>query len=327
MLHLFHDMRVLTTFFTILIILAVLLVGGFFVGREIILSWGVGSFKTALKSLEVQSKNGGYAARCQNESGTSVTGLTVQTQLRFTSDTEYVLEATCDQISTKPILISKHTLPPFISKVPGTSGIIWGNGRSAVELEVFHNLVNEISRVANIEVPFLQKKAIIGIDGMEITQLNDKETDLGAGPVTSCTGYGYKCCQQETQVGVGASIDGLNECPTTCFSSCSARPVVLSFNTSPFPDPRTREVASANGGMVDFAYVVDTPGASSAQVTIDFGDGTTPALMNETTGKVTHKYTCEMPNCMYIAKITAIDNWQVSTYDAVLNSIKIKVEN
>jgi hypothetical protein len=310
-----------------LLIIVLLGVGGFFIGREIIISWGVNSFKNALKSLEAQSRNGSYATRCQNETGTAVTGLNVQTHLRFTSDTEYVLEATCDQVSTKPILISKHTLPPYISKVPGTSGILWGEGRSAVELEVFHTLVTEIARVANLDLPYLQKRVIVGIEAGEITEFAASETELGEGPVTSCTGYGFSCCQVETHIGVGESISGLNECPDTCFSSCSRRPVVLSFTTSPFTDPRTREVASANGGMVDFNYVIDTPGAASAQVTVDFGDGAPPAVMDETSGKVTHQYICDRPSCIYIAKISAVDTWQVSSYDAVLNSVKIVVQS
>lgn len=325
MLHLFYDMRVVTTFFTILLVIVLLAIGTFFIGRESLLYWGVNSFRASLGNLQAQAKNGSYAARCQEEDPGFFAVQSVQTQLRFTSDTEYVIEATCDARSTKPILISKNHLPPFITKVPGGSGVIWGSARSAVELEVFGGMVSEAARVANIDVSFLEKKKIIGVEALSIVVPGKNDKELGDGPVTSCEGYGFECCKVETEIGVGESISGLNECSDSCFSSCSSRPVVLSFMTSPFYDVKTRTVTISTGGMIDFNYVADASEASTVQVTVDFGDGSPPIVTAEDTGKLTHQYKCDLPSCTYTAKIRVVDTWQVASYDATLNSITVVV--
>lgn len=318
-------MRVLTTFFTIFTVFLLLALGMFFIGREIIFYWGISSFKAALHDLEVEAQSSNYSSRCQNDAEGFFGTIEIQTQLRFTSDTEYTIEATCNQVSTQPILISKNKLPPFITKVPGGSGVIWGSGKSAVELEIFSQIVDEVKRVTNIDVSFLEKRQIIGVEDMLITEFDTTERDLGEGPVTSCEGYGFQCCAVETQIGIGESISGLTECSDACFRSCARRPLVLSFNTNPFMDPKTREVQALSGGMVDFSYVVDAPEASSVQVVVDFGDGTQPVISNQETGKVTHQYKCNLPECTYLVKIKVVDNWNVSSYDGSLNSIKVLV--
>lgn len=325
MLHLFCDMRVLSTFITMLLIILLLVTGGFFVAREMILYWGVSSFKDSLRNLELQAQNGSYVSRCQNESQLFSGEIQVETHLRFTSDTEYVLEATCDQISTRPILISKNELPPFITKVPGTSGIIWSNGRSAIELEVFRGIVGWIAKVANINVSFLEKSRIIGIEGKSITVFDKETRDLGLGPVTVCEGYGYQCCKAETQVGVGESILGLRECNGSCFSSCASRPVVLSFSTLPFYEAATRQLTIKTGTMVDFNYVVDAPDSSGVQVSVDFGDGTPAAYLDTDAGKLTHQYKCSFPSCTYQAKISVVDSWQVTSFEGPISMITVVV--
>ncbi len=317
-------MRVAGSFLTILLIVLLLGIGGFFIAREVILSWGVNSFKASLQKLALQSRNGSYATQCAAD---AAEGLPIETQaqLRFTSNTEYVLEVTCDTFSTNPILISKNVLPPFITKVPGGSGVIWGNGRSAIELQVFNTVVQEIAEVAKIDVSFLEKKRIIGVEDMAIVVFEPTEKLIGAGPVTSCEGYGFQCCKVETQVGVGERITGLTACSDTCYSSCSSRPLVLSFMSTPLFHPSTREVTISSGEMVDFSFVADAPDGTTVQATVDFGDGATPTVIDSDTGKLTHKYECAYPTCTYVARIKLLDNWRVASYDASINSITIVV--
>ena len=327
MLHLFYSMRVLSTFFTLLLTLVLLTIGGFFLAREMVLYWGINSFKTSLAKLELQAQNNSYISRCQAESEVFVDGVEVQTQLRFTSDTEYVLEASCSQLESRPILISKNELPPYITKVPGGSGVIWGNGKSAIELEVFRSFVSEVARVANLDVSFMEKRKVIGVEDQSIEVFAADETDLGEGPVTSCEGYGYTCCKVETQLGVGENITGLQECSESCYRSCSSRPIILTFNSMPYFDVNTRQVAVYSGAMVDFNYIVDAGGASDVQVSIDFGDGAPLATMDGEVGKLTHQYKCEMPECIFSAKIKAVDSWQVDSFSGPLSTISVKVVN
>ena len=234
-------MRVLSTFFTFLVVITLLTVSGFFLARELLLWWGVNSFKSSVTALHREASNSSYSAQCLQR---DINGGSQQpqVQLRFTSHTEYVMEAICDQFSGDPILISKNHLPPFISKVPGTSGIIWGEGRSAVELRVFETIVTQIQRAVKMDVTFLEKSRVVGVESSTVVILPGTEEDLGTGPVASCEGYGFQCCRSETHIGVGERITGLNECRESCYSSCSSRPQVLAFNTTPLFDPRTRQV-------------------------------------------------------------------------------------
>jgi hypothetical protein len=326
MLHLFNKhMRVLQTFFSFLLFLTLVAVGGFFLSRELLMWWGVNSFKSSLYTLQREVNNSSYSAQCLQRSTISDTSQP-QIQLRFTSDTEYVVEAICSQFSNDPILISKNHLPPFISKVPGTGGVLWGEYRSAVELRVFETIVEEIQKIINMNVQFLEKSRVVGVETDTVVILPSTEKDLGTGPVASCEGYGFQCCHVGTHVGVGELITGLNECSDSCYSSCSSRPLVLSFNTTPLFDPRTRQVTVSSGAAVDFSYVGDAPGATSLKAILDFGDASTPVHLEGTTGKTTHVYSCPTGSCTYAAKLSLVDNWKVDSFDSSISKIEIVVQ-
>lgn len=318
-------MRVLSTFLTLLIVISLLAIGGFFLARELFLWWGVNSFKASVQELQGQAQSGSYAAQCterNQEGGVQI----AQTHLRFTSDTEFVIEAVCDHFSGTPILISKNHLPPYISKVPGSSGIVWGAGRSAIELRVFESLLTEIAKFVKMDISFLEKSRVIGIEENVVIVLDGEEEELGTGPVTSCEGYGFQCCKAESHIGVGERITGLNECKDSCYRSCSSRPLVLAFNTSPLFDPRTRQVSITPNAAVDFSYVGDAPGASTLQASIDFGDGSLPTRLDGMSGKTTHVYTCGAGSCTYVAKLKLVDNWQVESYESPISTIQVLVQ-
>lgn len=317
-------MRFLSTLFSFLIFIAILAVGVFFLSRELLLWWGVNSFKSSIRAVDREANNASYAAECmQRNPDSGVPDVTVQ--LRFTSGTEYVIEAVCSQFSRDPVLISKNHLPPFITKVPGSSGIVWGMARSAVELQVFDELVTEVQKTIKMNVAFLEKSRVVGVENNALVVLAADE-DLGYGPVTSCEGYGFQCCRAETHIGVGERITGLDECSDSCYSSCSSRPVVLSFGTIPLFDPKTRQVTVPSGAAIDFSYVADSPGANFIQAKIDFGDGTNPGKLEGSSNKTTHVYTCPSGSCTYVARLTLQDSWRVESFDSPISALNIVVQ-
>jgi len=58
-------------------------------------------------------------------------------QVTFISDTAYQAELICDSPLRNPQVLASFKLPPFVTKVPGTAGLVWGAGTSGVTLELW----------------------------------------------------------------------------------------------------------------------------------------------------------------------------------------------
>lgn len=318
-------MQVIKTLVVILFVISALALCCFFVSRELFLWWGVSSFKDSLASLQQSTQGGSYVQECARRTENSATG-NPQVQLRFTSNTEYVIEAVCSQFSANPILIEKKQLTPFITKVPGSSGVIWGDARSSVKLAVFEDLVKMVKDMLKINVAFLEKTKTIGVDGSSLL-MTTETVDLGEGPITSCEGYGYQCCQSETEIGVGEHISGVPACEKSCYSSCSKRPVILAFNSNPLLDPKNRQVVINSGNSITFNYVGDSTSDTNLQAFIDYGDRTPEEKLVGSVGQATHAYTCLTSTCVYTAKLRLHDTWGVDSFDSVLSSIQVKVNS
>jgi hypothetical protein len=305
-------MRVLKFFFSSFIILAILAATIGLIGREILLQWGLNTIKGSLSVMRRTASGGGstlYVQQCQQKGvvvapNESIVGAV---QMRFTSDTEYVVEVICGSFVLDPIMVESKTLPMFVTKKIGNSGIIWGTGRSGIVLEVFG------------------RSGAVGIENeLTFTDSGSATSNLGTGPRSACAGYGFQCCQTETTVGQGEQLSGVTDCPRTCFSTCTARPVILSFTSQPFYDQATRTLTIKASDPVDFAYVASQGTTSLVTMTINFGDGQSEEFKT-LNGSTSHTYACARANCDYQASIQAVDAEGIEAVATPLTMIKVKV--
>lgn len=315
-------MRFLSTFLSLFVFTLVLVGVGFYFTREYFLYRGVENFK---KQVLVLRKSNSVACDTKSPDLLGVINPSGQPkfQLRFTSDTEYVLEIICPGYEFQPIVLQQGQLDKYVSKVPGSSGIVLGEGRTGIELVVFKGVQNMVDGWFQRHVPYIQKTGRVVLENSQfiVTQSSD---DLGAGPITSCQGYGYQCCAPETQIGVGNKIDGLQGCETTCYSSCASRPFVLSFTSNPFFDVKNRTVQISSGESIDFNYVIDEGSASSVQVFMDFGDGNSEQSL-EKNGLFSHSYQCAQGRCQYTALVRVTDSAGVESAQTPTSVITVVV--
>ncbi|MDA1079415.1 MAG: hypothetical protein O2840_01850 [bacterium] len=318
-------MRVLRTLLTGFFIILLIAVGAFFGSREALLWWASRSLASSVQELARAETKGTFAQQCQRSIGTDVFGkIDPKYQLRFLNHTEYALEVVCD-VAAEPTLITRKNLPVLVSKVPGSSGLLPEEPLSGVRLTAFATelaLIREY--IGSVPEFFVRERSVVLSDGVVLA--DGDAAELGVGPNTSCEGYGYICCDAQTQMGAGESISGIESCPATCFSSCITRPVLLSFTTAPFLNPQTRSVTIAPGGTVSFHYVADAGKSSNLQVMISFGDGKTEQLQGST-GSVEHVYSCPAGNCQYKAQIELKDAWGVSSLPGKLDTVAVNVSS
>lgn len=317
-------MRILAFFAKFTAILLILTVGVFIAAREILLLTASHTLKRAISELVLISHKGGYAASCRAKGITEFTdGRGPELQLRFISDTEYVLEVSCVENSIDPVLLDQKVLPPFVAKVQGSSGFSLTD-QSAVELEAFGDVQELLASWLFFEPTFIARSTTVAAaEGVIID--NPTPYDFENGPITSCSGYGYFCCDSVGQKGAGNSIEGLAGCEKSCYSQCVSRPLVLSFTTSPFYDFTSRKLLISKGDSVEFAYVSDPGKGNTVTATIDFGDGDKEVLTTET-GSALHRYSCLQARCEYTATITLLDNWGVDSAETDVSKVTIIVE-
>jgi len=337
-------MRILKFIFTSLIILGVLGVATFFLGRELLLFMSLQRLKNSLRLMRRIEMKGEYNVECRSLGSVSTgeEGL-FYLQLRFISDTEYVVEAVCGQFTLNPFEIERNQLLPFVKKEAGNSGVIWGFEPGGIVLHV-------LGRSGSVLV---QDEQILSesLEGLEIE----------AGPVSACAGYGFSCCQEDLTQGKGDQLTGVTDCPKNCYSQCFPRPVVLSFNTQPFFEQNTRTTKIKSGQEVIFMFVIsdtkmndfsetalaeesnlltelydlfttlrkairqenDGTGQAQLEIVIDFGDGQTEEL-EELQGNTRHVYTCNRQSCKFNAELKA-SKGSIESADNVLGKVKIEV--
>lgn len=317
-------MRVLRLIISAFLFFLVITVGGFFILREALLYWGSNNIKNSLRELSLAQNRGSYGSQCSALGASTVTGeQLVSYQLRFISSTEYLVEAVCEGFAFDPILIAQGSLPQFVTKVPGTSGFLMSFEQTGIELEVFAQEITQMSNTTGFDFAFLGKKrTMVAEHGVII-----KDATLNyasSGPVTVCSGYGYKCCNEITHFGIGDRIIGLPDCQESCYSACATRPVLLSFNTNPLIDPRTRTVTIISGTPVEFTFVADRGDATTLNGILDYGDGV-KASISGLAGQISHTYECMSSSCEYLASVTLEDNWGAKSAPLEISKVKIIV--
>lgn len=302
-------MRILRFLFKSALVLGVLAVLGFFIGRELLLFAGTSQLRNAAVQLRQASQNRTtYIVECQKRGATDLTvDVIEQIQLRFKDSRQYSVEVLCRHLSLDPIIVSEHTLPMFVTKVPGTSGLVWDAGVNAVGLELWG-----------------RTKSFV-LEGTEFSTTNAQTNALlASGPVTSCQGYGYSCCTNESAEGVGNQITVAQDCPRTCYQSCVARPVVLSLSTDPYFETATRQLEIAPEQEVTFSYVADFGATSGATVVLDFGDGQHQEF-DQKQGTATHVYACPRRGCQFTAHLKIINDQQVESVPTTISQVQINV--
>ena len=246
-------MRILRLFFSFTV--AILAIGSvsLLIGRELLLYLGINQVRGAareLRSLEVGSE---FAQTCLEYGGSLPENEALtKLQLRFTSDKEYVLEAVCHGGEAVRKVFRQDSLPPLVLKVAGQSGIVSGQENHGVMLSI-------LGRTGAVfeEDEFIRSS---------LSVKNKAELDFSQGPTTTCSGYGYACCNENYQVGQGDQQQAALDCPRSCYSQCADRPVVLGFNSDPRADLETNVVTVDAGDEVEFFYTVsDIRGDAFAQ--------------------------------------------------------------
>ena len=319
-------MKILGTFLSVSLFFLLVLGVGFYFTREYLLYRGVENFK---KSVLVVRKNNTGSSACAAKApdllGVNTSGADIITQLRFTSSSEYVAEVLCPGYSFDPIILDSKELDTYVTKVAGASGIVLGPERTGIELAVFEELQNRINSALNTNFQFIQKNSTVVMEDNQFVVLLPGE-DLGTGPATSCEGYGFQCCQSDSQVGVGEPLLGTATCEKSCYSSCVRRPIVLSMNTNPFFDVQTRTLTVNSGESVDFGYVVDTGASETVQVVMNYGDGVTEDSI-ETSATLSHIYNCPTDFCEYQASLVASDSWGITSADTQVSRLQVRVRS
>lgn len=281
----------------------------FFAGREMLMVWSMAQMRTSISILKQIDKNPrAYALQCRQKGVTVETDVIDKLQLRFISDNEYVVEVVCAQFSLDPIIIERKTLPQFVTKLPGNTGIIWGDAPSGVGLFVLG-----------------RERAVVVEEGEIFYTPIIEDFRYGVGPLSTCQAYGFECCHTDIQIGQGDQFNGVSDCPDTCHSQCVNRPVVLSFTSDPFMDIKTRITTVQSGDQVTFSYVVDNnEEGQPAQVELVTGDGQS-YNSDQSSGSFTHSYKCATGNCSYRAVLSLINSVGIESAVLPINTINIRV--
>lgn len=285
-------------------VLLIAAVMGGLIAREVLLFWAASQLRSSLSTLRKMHFQQTYFNDCRQKGTLYIEGEEFALlQLRFLSSRKYQVEVLCSQFSLDPVVVDTQELPPLVRKTPGSAGIVFGEAPSAVQLELFGRTTR------------------VGVENLQSRWFSNDES-LGLDPVSSCQGYGFSCCDVLAQQGVGNVLPQAADCPKSCFARCSSRPLLLSFTTQPFADPKTRTVQIIAGQSVSFNYVSEPGEASSVQVSLDYGDGqietfTTPF------GMASHTYRCQASQCQYTARIIIQDDRGVTSAQTTVSELSI----
>ncbi len=302
-------MRILKFLISSLIVFAIVAVVGFLITRETLLFLGTSTIKASLSKLTSASVNTGPYVRGCREKGsspdvTAITGL----QLRFISSNEYVLEILCAGFQFDPIVIENKKLPFMVTKEPGSGGIVWGTDLSAVTLNVWG------------------RQQTVGVqDEQVVTAWNAPTTGTGVSPQTTCQGTGFTCCSADSQFGTGQNKTQVTDCPKSCFATCLARPIILSFSSDPLADTQTRTVTIGANQTVSFGYVVSYDTKKPLTVNLDYGDGKTDTFTTFS-DKADHLYSCNVGICNYTVHLTLQTTDQIDSVPTPLSQMIIRVQ-
>lgn len=315
-------MRIIKYLFFFTLIGVALLFVGFIVSQRILLYVGEQQLIRSIQSLTSASRQQIYYNQCQElnrqyglESNSTLF------QLRFIDDQEYLLETICQALPDSPNEIGRAKLPEFVTKLPGSSGIIFDDTTGQVRLTIFHDLIKQVAVI----FPWLESElklttVITVVDGQLQRHSEYVPTH---GPDTTCAGYGYRCCADVIEEGIGQQASAQDR-PNRCFESCQSLPAVLAFTASPGFDQFARTIEVTSGQQVEF-WTVSNSDKNMMQM-LDFGDGN--SYRNQSlTQPVIHTYDCRMNLCEYEAIVQLESENGVRSITSPVSTIKVKVKS
>jgi len=319
--------------FKLLLILAVLIVVGFFGYREYLVVKVANLVDNDFKALFRQYTIGSKAVDCRDQ----FNGLGPETgsdiyQLRFIDKRNYVTEVLCGGLPSKAITIRSISLPSFVTHNAVGTGFIANNEDSSemVGFDVFGESKVKWQNQVLTQLPFLKKGFYLIKNKYQL----DKETNLNpaqalnneVGPKTTCAGNGFTCCNPVTSLGQGQLKTNVFDCIDSCYLACKPRPVILAFNASGDFDPYKRTVTLIGNQAVSFSVVVDNQNLDIAGVEVDFGDGQNAKLSGEGPFEISHNYVCNQAQCKFIAHAKATTAEGISSYDSSVAKVTVIVQ-
>lgn len=301
-------MRILRALFTFGIAISIIGAIVFLIARELMLIGAVSQVRSSINLLRRTAANtGSYAQECRERGVTDEeTSSIASVQLRFDTPTSYVLEVVCNQFALDPIEVERQQLPTFAQKTIGSSGLEWGEELSGIGIEV------------------LGRSRGIFVQGNDIWYDTVDKTVGLPGPLTSCEGHGFSCCQSETSQGAGLVMSEVTDCPQSCYERCELRPLVLSLTTQPFYEQATRELSIRSGEPLEVGFVIDPQGAQELRVELDFGDGTVDRF-DQFQGRASHTYTCAQARCEYEITLQAFNEQDIVSVVTSISRVKVVV--
>jgi hypothetical protein len=238
-------------------------------------------------------------------------------QLRFTSTTEYVIEVVCNRKPVKILALDSGKLSRGLVKVAG-SGMY-------VPIRKANESYRDVTGM--VRLGFGYRVLDVGLlEGTPGWLMDTGAYPLNEGkhiPATSCEGWGYRCCYPALEVGEGAKEPRATDCSAICYSHCGQRPVLIFFNTDPVLDYKSRTLTLYGSEvMVSFGYELIDADSALEKVMIDFGDGESYETSVQK-GLVQHTYRCDQPECVYVARINAIDVTEYTMGDSRSKDVTI----
>lgn len=301
-------MRFLKHFFSYILIIAILLVGGGLIWRESWLILAENQVLTDVRFLQRTNSWSGVASNCLDQTGTPA----VNIQLRFLNNHEYVLEVACEDARYFAWSDVKK-LPWRVSKTSGSAGFVVPIDGRTVNGEVTLSFMGQYK--------LLQGKA------QEVEVSWEQSSLLSDSLISSCQAHGLTCCDLATEVGLGEAFSrGVNDCQAACYAVCVRRPNILFFQSDPPADAITRQVKlNRNNTFILFNYTVEQTDQPLKRVTIDFGDGTSESFDTHR-GKATKEFACDQPECRYTVQISAMDEGGVSSANQRISKLEIVIQ-
>lgn len=302
-------MRVLRYFIQYTVLIAFLLIAAGLIARESILFYSIQQLQASINKMDTISRRlEDYDLDCRGIGGPGTQAEHVH--LRFLDSRRYALEVSCLYFPDQPIEIQSFSFLPYARKMPGKSGIIWNPATQAsLTVEVFDRRTTVLLNEEIIKI----KQGVHNVEG-------------GNMPVTSCTGYGYACCDEVTSVGEGESIFGtqVSDCQQSCYEVCSARPTVLQLTSDPSADLSTNTVTVSSGSEITFYYTIDPANNLPVDRVIDFGDGAVAPLDSDQS-TTSHVYSCPQSECRYTVSIRVTDSKGVQSAQTQISMMSVIV--
>ena len=242
----------------------------------------------------------------------------VRLQLRFLNDQDYVLEAACFGYDFAPELIDSASLPKDVYKRPGSSGVVLVDG--AWELSLYYAPKLPMS----LKMPqfMLSRTASLMMENSIWVDHLTEEPDYQT-PAATCAGFGYHCCDLAVTQGTGESRPA-TDCVESCFAECLSRPVVLSFTAQGY-DQYTRILNLPKNQLAQFYFQTSNESDGLSDAVISFGDGQS-WTGKQTEEPIIHAYTCDAPECAFIAELKLVDQSGSESVPSNISKINVIIK-